>query len=125
MDGLRARASSRGSCYAIDNPARQAFVIEIVGPDRVVNAVALNSRHRAHVAHRRPGRRRRVIALLGVGPCFLLNALTFVAMIVALRLMDPRRAARRAASPARARASCAPRSRYVRAHARAARSRWR
>ena len=28
---------------AIDNPARQAFVVELVGADRVVNAVALNS----------------------------------------------------------------------------------
>ena len=33
----------RGSVLAVDNPARQAFVSEIVGPDRVVNAVALNS----------------------------------------------------------------------------------
>ena len=33
----------RGTVLAFDNPARQAFVSEIVGPDRVVNAVALNS----------------------------------------------------------------------------------
>ena len=33
----------RGSVLAFDNPARQAFVSEIVGRDRVVNAVALNS----------------------------------------------------------------------------------
>ena len=33
----------RGSVVAIDNPARQSFVVEIVGADRVVNAVALNS----------------------------------------------------------------------------------
>ena len=33
----------RGSVNALDNPARQSFVIEMVGPDRVVNAVSLNS----------------------------------------------------------------------------------
>ncbi len=33
----------RGSVLAIDNPSRQSFVVEIVGSDRVVNAVALNS----------------------------------------------------------------------------------
>ena len=33
----------RGLVLAVDNPARQAFVIEIVGPERVVNAVGLNS----------------------------------------------------------------------------------
>ena len=32
-----------GSVNAIDNPTRQSFVIEMVGPDRVVNAVSLNS----------------------------------------------------------------------------------
>ncbi len=33
----------RGSVLAVDNPARQSFVFELVGSDRVVNAVALNS----------------------------------------------------------------------------------
>ena len=34
---------TRGCVSAIDNPARQSFVMEMVGPDKVVNAVALNS----------------------------------------------------------------------------------
>src|SRR5215510_15876812 len=33
----------RGSINAVDNPTRQSFAIEMVGPDRVVNAVSLNS----------------------------------------------------------------------------------
>jgi MFS family permease len=33
---------TRGAVNAVDNPARQAFVIEMVGPERVVNAVSLN-----------------------------------------------------------------------------------
>jgi MFS family permease len=38
-----ATAFARGSVNSIDNPARQSFVIEMVGADRVVNAVSLNS----------------------------------------------------------------------------------
>ena len=59
----------RGTVTAIDNPARQAFVTELVGPDRVVNAVSLNSVivHTARIVgpalagadHR--GRRRRTV----------------------------------------------------------------
>jgi MFS family permease len=79
---------ARGSVLAIDNPARQAFVMELVGPDRIVNAVALNSVvvHTSRIAG--PALAGTVIALLGVGPCFALNALSFVAMLIALRRMD-------------------------------------
>jgi MFS family permease len=78
----------RGVVNAVDNPARQSFVIEMVGSDRVVNAVALNSVivHTARIIG--PATAGGVIALVGVGPCFLINALSFVAMIVALRAMD-------------------------------------
>jgi MFS family permease len=81
---------ARGSVLAIDNPARQAFVMELVGSERIVNAVALNSVviHCARIAG--PAAAGTVIALLGVGPCFLVNSLSFVAMVVALRLMNPR-----------------------------------
>jgi MFS family permease len=79
----------RGSVTALDNPARQAFVVEMVGADRVVNAVALNSVvvHCSRILG--PAAAGIVIALLGVGPCFLLNALSFGAMFAALRLMNP------------------------------------
>ena len=83
----------RGMVTALDNPARQAFVIEMVGPDRVVNAVSLNSVivHTARILG--PAAAGVVIALFGVGPCFGINALSFVAMFVALRGMDPARLA--------------------------------
>ena len=42
LDGLRARARARHRA-AVDNPLRQSFVMEVVGPERVVNAVSLNS----------------------------------------------------------------------------------
>ena len=81
----------RGAVNAIDNPTRQSFVIEMVGADRVVNAVGLNSVliHAARIVG--PAGAGVLIATLGVAPCFLLNAATFAAMIVALRGMDPAR----------------------------------
>ncbi len=79
----------RGMVTAVDNPARQAFVTEIVGPERVVNAVSLNSVivHTARIVG--PASAGVVIALFGVGPCFAVNSLSFGAMLVALRGMDP------------------------------------
>jgi MFS family permease len=79
---------ARGTVNAFDNPARQSFVIELVGADRVVNAVSLNSVivHSARIIG--PATAGAVIALVGVGACFMVNALSFGAMLVALRAMD-------------------------------------
>jgi MFS family permease len=81
----------RGSILALDNPARQAFVVEIVGADRVVNAVALNSVvvHCSRIIG--PAAAGTIIALVGIAPCFAVNAASFLAMLIALRTMDPRR----------------------------------
>jgi MFS family permease len=78
----------RGTVNSVDNPTRQSFAIEMVGSDRVVNAVSLNNAlvHSARMLG--PAAAGVLIATLGVGPCFLLNALSFGAMIVALRGMD-------------------------------------
>lgn len=78
-----------GSVNAVDNPTRQSFVIEMVGPDRVVNAVSLNSVIVQAARIVGPAFAGILIATVGVVPCFALNALTFVAMIVALWRMDP------------------------------------
>ena len=80
---------TRGAVNAIDNPARQSFVMEMVGRVKVVNAVSLNSLivHSARIVG--PAIAGTVIATIGVAPCFLLNALSFGAMLVALRLIDP------------------------------------
>jgi MFS family permease len=79
----------RGSVNAVDNPTRQSFAIEMVGPERVVNAVSLNSVliHSARLVG--PALAAIAIAIVGVGPCFALNALTFFAMIFALWRMNP------------------------------------
>jgi MFS family permease len=78
----------RGVVNAFDNPARQSFVVELVGPERVVNAVSLNSVIVQAGRIIGPAAAGGVIALAGVGPCFALNALSFVAMLVALQRMD-------------------------------------
>lgn len=79
---------ARGAVLAVDMPARQSFVIEIVGPDRVVNAVGLQSVliHSSRIAG--PAAAGLLIAFGGIELCFLLNALSFGAMIVALRSLD-------------------------------------
>jgi MFS family permease len=80
---------ARGAVTAVDNPARQSFVVEMVGAERVVNAVSLNSVivHTARILG--PAAAGVVIALLGVGPCFAVNAASFAVMFLALRSMDP------------------------------------
>ena len=79
-----------GSVNAVDNPARQSFVMEMVGPGRVVNAVDLNSVIVQMARIVGPALAGLLIAGFGVVPCFALNALTSVAMIVALWGMDPK-----------------------------------
>src|SRR4051794_12666630 len=79
----------RGTVLALDNPARQSFVVEIVGADRVVNAVALNSVvvHCSRILG--PAAAGTIIALIGIAPCFAVNAASFLAMFIALRTMNP------------------------------------
>jgi MFS family permease len=79
---------ARGAVNAVDYPARQAFVMEIVGSKRVVNAVSLNSVlvHSARIIG--PALAGILIATVGVEPCFALNAASFAVMVVALRGMD-------------------------------------
>src|SRR5215218_5611836 len=80
-----------GAVNAVDNPTRQSFVFEMVGADRVVNAVSLNSVIVQAARIVGPAVAGILIATVGVVPCFALNALTFVAMIFALSRMDPAR----------------------------------
>jgi MFS family permease len=78
----------RGCVNAVDYPTRQAFVMEMVGSKRVVNAVSLNSVlvHSARVVG--PAIAGVLIATVGVEPCFALNGLSFAVMFVALLGMD-------------------------------------
>ena len=76
-----------GVVDVVDTPSRQAFMNNIVGRDRIGNAIALNSVlvNGARVVG--PGIAGFVISTIGVGPCFLLNAASFGATWLGLQLM--------------------------------------
>ncbi len=77
----------QGVATAVDNPARQAFVSDLVPPDRLANAVALNSASFNLGRLVGPGLAGLVIALWGTGQALLLNTLTFVFVLAALVLI--------------------------------------
>ncbi|MDW5593677.1 MFS transporter [Conexibacter stalactiti] len=79
---------ARGLVLAIDNPARQSFLVELVGSDGVLNAVSLNSALINSARIIGPAIAGVLITTVGVAPCFAVNAVSFLAMIVALRGMD-------------------------------------
>ncbi len=74
----------QGVTTAIDNPARQAFVSEMVPADKLTNAVALNSASFNSGRLIGPGLAGLVIAWWGTGEALLLNTVTFLFVIVAL-----------------------------------------
>lgn len=78
-----------GTVNLVDNPTRQAFVMEMVGRDDVPNAVSLNSVvvNAARIVG--PAFAGLLIATVGIGICFLLNSASFAAVIVAFALMRP------------------------------------
>ena len=79
-----------GCASAVDNPARQAFVNEIVGPDDLHNAIALNSASFNLARLGGPALAGVMVAVLGSGWVFILNAASFAVTILALLLMRAR-----------------------------------
>jgi MFS family permease len=77
-----------GLTNSLDMPTRQAFVVEMVGREDLPNAVALNSSifNMARIVG--PGIGGLLIAGLGVAPLFLLNAISFIPVIIGLLLID-------------------------------------
>jgi len=71
-----------------ENPARQAFVLEMVGPNDLRNAVTLNSVTVNAARAVGPAIAGVLIATVGVGVCFLVNAASFVAVVASLMTMD-------------------------------------
>jgi len=72
---------------AIDHPARNTYAAELVEPEDLTNAVGLNSASFNAARLVGPAVAGLLIAALGPGPVFLLNALTFAAPIVVLLLI--------------------------------------
>jgi len=81
-------AVALGVNNAFENPARQAFVLEMVGADAVRNAVSLNSVQVNVARALGPALGGVLIATVGVGVCFLVNAASFVAVVASLVTMD-------------------------------------
>jgi MFS family permease len=73
---------------AFENPSRQSFMIEMVGADNLRNAVSLNSVLVNVARSVGPAVAGLLIASVGVGECFLINAASFVAVIGSLARMD-------------------------------------
>ena len=81
-------AFALGLTTAVDNPARQVFVSELVPPESLANAVALNSASFNGGRLVGPGLAGLLIAWVGTGPVFLINAASFLAVLGALAALD-------------------------------------
>jgi MFS family permease len=80
-------ASLLGIVNAFDMPARQAFVVEMVGREDLTNAIALNSSMFNGARVIGPAIAGIVVAAIGEGWCFFANAVSYVAVITTLLLM--------------------------------------
>jgi MFS family permease len=83
-----AMAFGLGCANVIDKPARHSFVVDLVSNEGAANAVSLNSSINNAARLVGPSVAGIVIALTSTGVAFLLNAGTFIAIIVALLMMD-------------------------------------
>ena len=94
VEHVIALAALNGLVSSFDLPGRQAFLIEMVGRENLPNAIALNSMMVNGARALGPAVAGVLIAMTGVGACFFLNGLSFLAVIWSLCQMDlPRRAA--------------------------------
>jgi MFS family permease len=83
-----ALAFALGCATMVDTPTRQAFVTELVGPEQIPNAVALNSAGFNVGRIIGPMLGALVIKLAGLGTAFLLNGVSYFAVVGALIAMD-------------------------------------
>ncbi|GAB3485669.1 MFS transporter [Nocardiopsis coralliicola] len=79
-----------GLVTVLDNPARQTFVVEMVGRRDLPNAIALNSASFQLGRVLGPAVAGLLIAAIGSGPVFLINSASFLAVLGGLWLMRPR-----------------------------------
>jgi MFS family permease len=78
-----------GIAMAFDNPARRSFVVEMVPEEHINNAVSLNSALMTGSRVIGPALAGLLVSTVGFGWCFLLDAVSYVAVIVALWRMNP------------------------------------
>jgi len=106
-------AALLGLNNAFENPARQSFMMELVGADHLRNAVSLNSVLVNAARTIGPAVAGILIATVGDGVCFLANAASFVAVVFSLTTMDTAALAPSPPAP-RARGQLREGLRYVR-----------
>jgi MFS family permease len=80
-------ASSLGVVNAFDIPARQSFLVEMVGREDLMNAIALNSSMFNGARVIGPAIAGILVASIGEGWCFFANAVSFIAVIAGLLMM--------------------------------------
>jgi MFS family permease len=94
-------ATCLGVVNAFDIPARQAFVVEMVGREDLPNAIALNSTMVNGARVVGPAIAGALVAVIGEGWCFLLNGISYLGVLAGLLLMKvparPRQAVRTSA----------------------------
>jgi len=82
-----ALAAFNGTVSSFDMPGRQSLVVEMVGYEDLANAIALNSMMFNSARMLGPAAAGILIAWLGIGTCFFLNGISFLAVIWSLYLM--------------------------------------
>ena len=80
-------AGMLGMVNLFDNPARQTFMVEMVGRDDLPNAVSLNAALMNGARVIGPAIGGVIITVFGLGTCFFVNAASYLAVIVGLSLM--------------------------------------
>lgn len=80
-------ALAEGVVNVVDNTARRSFVMELAGREHVANAVSLTGALWTTARITGPAIGGLLIAAVGVGPCFLINALSYTGVVIALLLM--------------------------------------
>jgi MFS family permease len=88
-------AALLGIVNAFDIPARQAFLVEMVGREDLMNAIALNSSMFNGARIVGPAVAGILVAQIGEGWCFFANAVSYIAVIIGLFLMKVERRAER------------------------------
>ena len=86
---LLVSASLMGLVNTLDMPLRQALVVELVGHDDLVNAIALNSLTFNAARLLGPSIAGLVMGSLGVSACFLINSISFGAVLFSLIFIHP------------------------------------
>ena len=80
-------AACLGVINAFDIPTRQAFVMDMVGREDLVNAIALNSSMVNGARVVGPAAAGLLVAAVGEGWCFLVNGVSYVAVVIGLLMM--------------------------------------